>query len=297
MAAFPFVVLVAVVLEASIVSNSIPASLDDSEIERSPRRSQAIEEFDPPDRGTPEDGLDGGGARQFEPPDRGTPGTPLDGGSARYVPPQGDYPVRPGSAGTRGKCPQDEVFPEPPLTALVPRLNPEEGDWALTVSPRPTLWVYVPETVASEGIFVLRDRQWNDLYRQEVALSEAGILELELPEAVEALAAEEDYRWQFAIVCPADATNARREIVTEGWVRRVEPSEALTQELEGVPERNEPLVYGLNGIWYDALSGLARQVQASPSDEETQQRWQEFLESAGLAEFSEVSVLESIESR
>ncbi len=272
MAAFPFVVLVAVVLETSIISNTLTAFLDDSRTERSLRKSQAIEEFDPPDRGTPR--------------------TPLDGGSARYVPPLGDNPGRTGSAGTRGKCPQDEVFSEPPLTALVPRLNPEEGDWALTVSRHPTLWVYVPETVASEGIFVLRDRQWNDLYRQEVALSEAGILELELPETVEALAVDEDYRWQFAIVCPADATDVRREIVTEGWVRRVEPSEALTREFDGVPERNEPLVYGSKGIWYEALSGLARQIQTSPNDEEVQQRWREFLESAGLAEFSEVPVLE-----
>lgn len=211
---------------------------------------------------------------RFDPPDRGAPeGDIVDG------------------AGTRGKCPQDAIEPNPPVTVLVPRITPNARDWAFTTSPHPSVWVYVPDTVAPKGLFVVRDRQWNDIYRQEVALPESGILELQVPESVEGLALEEDYRLQFAIVCPPDGTGAPREVVAQAWVRRVEPTSSLMAQLQQQSERDRPLIYGQHGIWYESLSGLAHQRQSAPNDPQLQQRWQDFLESAGLAEFSEFSLV------
>jgi|GEM_PF-1599607 len=251
-------------LEAGLFGNAIPRVVEDNS-RRSPQPHQIQKQLSPVAPDT---------IARFDPPDRGIPeGDIVDG------------------AGTRGKCPQDAIQPNPPLTVLVPRVTPDARDWALTVSPRPTFWVYVPETVAAEGLFVVRDRQWNDIYRQEVALPESGILELQLPNTVEELALEEDYRWQFAVICPPDGTGAPREVVAQGWVRRVEPTPSLIDQLQQQSERDRPLVYGQNGIWYESLSGFARQRQATPDDPQLQQRWQDFLESAGLAEFSEFSLV------
>lgn len=259
----PLTLLITVVLEAGLLGNWLPW-LVAKDGERSPQPHQIQKQLSSVASDT---------IARFDPPDRGTPQGSVDAG------------------GTRGKCPQDALQPNPPLTVLVPRVTPDARDWALTVSPRPTFWVYVPETVASEGLFVLRDRQWNDIYRQQVALPESGILELQLPDTVEELGVEEDYRWQFAVICPPDGTGAPREVVAQGWVRRVEPTPSLIGQLQQQPERDRPLVYGQNGIWYESLSGLARQRQATPDDPQLQQRWQDFLESAGLAEFSEFSLV------
>ena len=102
-----------------------------------------------------------------------------------------------------------------------------------------------------------------------------GIVQVQVPYL---LAKDTFYRWSFAVVCDADRPS--RNPVVSGWVRRVEPDSGVVQKLKKVkqPER-VATIYAKAGLWYDALTLLAKHRDANP---QTAAAWQELLRSQQL---------------
>lgn len=177
-----------------------------------------------------------------EPPERGTP-----------------YSNR--GTGSRGDClyKQDK----PPLTSLVGSNNLD-----LTVSDRPTFWVYVPYTQqeAPSGEFSLQDGE-NEVYRTRFQLpATPGIVSISLPANQKPLEVGKTYRWYFEMNCrPREAGDQVTAAFVTGLVRRVAPSAALNNALNSAKNPLQRIAaYAQYSIWYDTLTELAR-LRSNPA--------------------------------
>lgn len=173
------------------------------------------------------------------------------------------------------------------VTLLLP-----EGNYGRTLSARPTILVYVPETGAREALFSLKDKDKNTVYNTTVSLSQKEeIIAIEIPETAPALEVGETYKWFFAVNCEG---SLRPLDPVEGWVERVDiGSEQLADE--GTSNMLEAAAsYGAAGIWYDAAATLADLRKSQPADEAIAKHWIELLGSVGLNELQTVSLADSL---
>ena len=205
--------------------------------------------------------------------------------TVRFRPPEGIGRPPTFGGGTRSPaCYEGEELPDPVLTPIIPVIESPQGDVGLTVSARPEFFVYVPPTLAEEVEFVLRDDEWNDVYRQQLLLSGDGrMVRVKFPETEKQLEVDRVYTWYFALICPPDERGLRQEVHVVGWIRRISPEASLEARLRGISEGDRPRIYAENGIWYDAVSSLAAQLRTNPSSAGVLQQWKDLLESAGLA--------------
>lgn len=163
---------------------------------------------------------------------------------------------------------------------------------ALTVSGRPTFFVYVPPTTAKEASFSLQDEYGELHYQTKVALPEnGGALSIPLPETASTLVEGKTYQWFFEIHCAAqfDPDNP----IIEGSVSRTPMAPGLESELAASHTALERVqLYAEAGIWYDTLGTLAQARQERPQDSALAQSWQELLNSVGLHEIANTPVVE-----
>jgi hypothetical protein len=167
------------------------------------------------------------------------------------------------------------VKDKPPLTALVPTTN-----LGLTVT-NPTFWFYVPYTLTHEHSveFVLKNEN-NDVYKTKFAGlgTPPGIVSLRLPSTVP-LKADKNYDWYLYIYC--DSQNKDKFVFVNGLVRRVERPN-LKSQLQSATPQKRIILYATEGIWYDALTGLAELHRAYPQDYKLNDDWAGLLQSVGL---------------
>ncbi|MCU0518763.1 MAG: DUF928 domain-containing protein [Oscillatoria sp. Prado101] len=199
----------------------------------------------------------------FNPPNRGLPGEGRqEGGGVRG-----------------GNCPniQNKLIP------LVPATN-----MGLTISERPTLYWYVPETAgadtaAPEMEFVLQDEDGKEVYNSGKlpAVERAGIVSYTMPaKAGKSLEVGKNYQWFFSIICnPEDRSG---DVRVQGWIKRVEKSNILAQKLEAVSENERPFIYAKESLWFDTLSSLAQLQMQNSGDEFLSNKWEELLNSVSL---------------
>jgi Domain of Unknown Function (DUF928) len=182
-----------------------------------------------------------------------------------------------GATRNNGACLSHAIASKDTVTPLVP--NTRLG---LTVSDRPTFFVYVPQTTAKEATFSLQDGERNLVYRTKVALKETGgVIPITLPETVKALQIDNDYRWVVEIHCISDLDPDNPFV--EGWVRRTSVNANLAGKLETAKTPLErAIAYSQEGIWYDALGNMADAVRSQPQDSTLIKSWEEFLTSVGL---------------
>jgi hypothetical protein len=198
-------------------------------------------------------------AQEFEPPDRGLPGR-REGG------------------GTRGGC----LAQQPALTALMPNTN-----IGLTVTEYPSFFWYVPQNSAAAGEFVLLDQSNAEVYKTIVPVSQqAGVVSVKLPSdgSVSALEVDQSYRWYFSLIC--DPLDRSADAFTSGWIKRVEPSSTLTQELATATAEEKPLIYAQADIWYDALAALVQLRHDQPQNPALVNQWETLLSSVGLEQIA-----------
>ncbi|WP_371416872.1 DUF928 domain-containing protein [Dolichospermum sp. UHCC 0259] len=69
-----------------------------------------------------------------------------------------------------------------------------------------------------------------------------------------------------------------------GWIKRVEPSLQLVQQLKQTIPQKQYVFYAKNNIWYETLSKLAENRTIY------QQEWSDILSLFGLNEFTEASI-------
>ena len=85
------------------------------------------------------------------------------------------------------------------------------------------------------------------------------------------------YKWSVALV--PDANNRSQDLVASGVIQRSEPSPELSAELA---KGNKAAAYATSGVWYDALSALSDEIDASPKDAALRAERAELLRQAGL---------------
>jgi Domain of Unknown Function (DUF928) len=168
------------------------------------------------------------------------------------------------------------------LVALAPEFQQtaserisERSIWGQTTAERPTVWFFVPATPAATTLeFSLQNRQGEDVYRSAIHTpTQAGIIGIGIPDRHAALQLDRDYHWTLkAKVACGTATPNR--VYVDGWMRRV-----------SVPNQPVSNTLAEQGLWYDAVTSLARarsQSQSTTTESQLQQDWNDLLNSANL---------------
>jgi Domain of Unknown Function (DUF928) len=195
------------------------------------------------------------------------------------------------SGGSRGNCSINENLP--PLTALIPERDLElpveentKSVFGKTVDGHPTFWFYVPYNASSEmyATFVLLDGEKPVLEKPlSISLSGTpGLVSITLPASATELEIDKDYRWFFELEC--DAENPSENPRVDGWVQRVAP-------IPGI-EPDDYIAYADRGIWYNALTPLARMRQQDGQNATLQKDWEDLLKAVELESFIDVSVVD-----
>lgn len=221
---------------------------------------------------------------------------PLSGVLAmQFVPPpppdRGTPSGRPRGGASRGNCPAVSK----PLTALVPAtqktlgekparvsaLNTYESVWGLTVAEHPTLWFYVPYSLTPKLPieFVLQDEHGIYVYKTSFTAigTQPGIVRFDLPSTIAPLEVGKMYHWYFLIDCSADNSTE-----VDGWIQRVAMNPTFTSQLQKATPLQQVELYAKHGIWYDALTALAKLHIANPNDATLSNDWVSLLDSVGL---------------
>lgn len=181
--------------------------------------------------------------------------------------------------------------------------GPDDGELiaGLTTSSHPTFAWHLPETEATVPvIFRLLAPDEDNIpvpVYQTTLDYEAGLTSYKLPDTVEALTTDTEYRWQVIVECnpeyPAQA------IIQERSFEVIPTSTTLAQALSNTTTASDrAVVYGQAGVWYDAISqvaqattvvdletrtGLLADLAASLPDEKAQLR-QDILDIIGVTE-------------
>jgi hypothetical protein len=223
----------------------------------------------------------------YEPsPDIGTPGRRESGGN------------RPGEISTQLKCPNDLEVPNPPLTALVPKVSEYTANsrqkitqlMGLTIDTHPTFFVYLPKTSASSIEFILNDADEKEVYRTNLSTPKVpGIFGFKLPGNATGLEVGKSYQWYFVMRC--DPSNRKRDLVVEGWIWRTQLRPEISQQIQKATLSDRATLYRQHKIWYEALSFLAKLYYSSPQNLQTNTEWIDLMRSAGLSEISDKTLI------
>lgn len=199
-------------------------------------------------------------------------------------------PASRSSGGSRGNCPTL-------LIALVPGEGTLANDdcgqlsqafTALTTTPAPTLWFYIPDHDSPlEAEFALLDDNRQAIVVETPTIpSTSGIVGIPLAYELET---DQSYRWILSL---SQNTNPSRELIVEGIVRRVPLNAELSQQLEAVTDsRDRILSLAQAGIWHDALSELVTLRQQQPENTALIDDWQQFLGSVGLGAIADAPIV------
>lgn len=181
----------------------------------------------------------------------------------------------------RGECsPQaiSAVIPPKPATMASTDLPVQ-----LTISDRPTFFVNVPQTSATQAEFVLQGTGKEILLDKIVPVTASkGIMNYTLPGDFPRLKVGQKYSWRFSLVCDPTGGDRSGDPVTSGWIQRVQPTAIVAAQLQTATPRQRVLIYADNGYWYDTLKTLADLRAANPSDLTLVRDWKDLLQSVSL---------------
>ena len=176
--------------------------------------------------------------------------------AATFVPPEGSSPQETvgGASRTGDSCPEDPERANT-LVALVPSL-----DRVYTVDNRPTIFVYVSETSATQAYFSLEDDEYTPLAHFTVPVPEGGgLVAVPVPEdAAAEMETGQEYRWLFTLKC-----NNRIQAGYPLVAGRIDLYDGEPPTPETSP-REVAHAYGQAGIWYDGLEILISAWQSDP---------------------------------
>lgn len=195
-------------------------------------------------------------AFSYKPPLRGAPATRVGGGTR--------------NVGSRTLT----------LNVLAP------NETGFTTHDKPTVYWYVSETITSPVELTLttteplKDAATPSL---EITLQPPiakGVHALRLGDHGIALKPGVEYQWFVAVVTnPAQRSS---DVVAGAAIQRIGDTDAVQIRLKQAPQQRWPAVYAENGIWYDAIDQLSRQISSNPSDARLRQQRAALLEQVGL---------------
>jgi hypothetical protein len=181
-----------------------------------------------------------------------------------------------GASRDGGVCPQDSAAQHSDFVSLLPQTN-----FGLTVSERPTFSAYMPQTGAQAVFFSLKEEHSQDAYQATFPLPKSpGIVSFRLPDDAPALEVGRSYKWSMVIICRQSLRPDDPRI--EGWVQRVEPDQALANQLETATPLQQAALYGTSGIWFDTVNTLIELRYLQPHDSTLVETWEELLNSVEL---------------
>jgi Domain of Unknown Function (DUF928) len=190
-------------------------------------------------------------------------------------------PLRTVGAGSRGgQCPQD-LAAEPissrasnplPLMALVPPNNA-----GLTVAERPTFWMYLPQTSATQIVLSVQTEEASPHSQVFLSMpSTAGVVSLQLPADAPPLKIGKPYQWAVVLVC-GDRPSPNDPAIA-AWVTRVEPSQSIPPSTA----LDRASWHGEQGLWYDMLTALGQELRSKSPHSDLTDVWANVLKSEGL---------------
>ncbi|MDS3861680.1 DUF928 domain-containing protein [Thermosynechococcaceae cyanobacterium BACA0444] len=190
---------------------------------------------------------------------------------ADFVPPSNLG--RPGNregAATRGTCKFDLAEKEPGLTALIPRAN-----IGLTTAANPTVFWYLPKNNYQVGEMMLYKATETEqtLVDRTTFLLEGRPTLDRFTWANQTLAPNQDYRWVLSLICDPANPDPSQIVYVEGWVRRVDLAPNVQTALANAQGLNRFQIFAKAGLWYDALTVLAKQ----PTSAQVRQEWAKLL--------------------
>jgi Domain of Unknown Function (DUF928) len=204
-----------------------------------------------------------------------------------------------GGAASRGCGSGDES-----LMALVPvyeqTLNQEQKKaisvtkvWGLTTAAHSTFWFFVPHSQSSIASmeFVIKDesnKPSQTIYRAAVnPPSNPGIVSIRLPETTTPLQPGKMYHWFLKVKVNCNNQQPAELQYVEGWVQKINPDSRLAENLKQATPQQQVALYAENGIWYDALTILAKLRLDNPKDTSVIADWTNLLKSVGLENLAE----------
>lgn len=181
-----------------------------------------------------------------------------------------------GASRDSGVCPQDHSHSNPYLLPVIPAQAQ-----ALTISEHPTLLAYVPETSANQIYFsIINANNGDHLYHRYIPVSDAGIINVTIPDDTPGLELHQSYQWSMSLIC--ESSLAPDSPLVEGSIERIKLDSSLNVSLASLSPLEQVSVLGEQGIWYDAIANLAQIRQQFPNNPEIQEAWQSFLNGEGL---------------
>lgn len=194
--------------------------------------------------------------------------------SLNFKPPKRGAPTSTAGGATRGTCLSGTRRPVP--------LTPKEH-LGLTLSERPSFFVYVPESQTPMAEFLLLSEDDADVIYQTTfkVSATSGVIRFDLPADAPALQVGKTYHWFITLNCDVTKGPSGNPSV-EGWVERTAFSQPLAATLAKTAPSDRPAVYAEAGIWHETLTSLADQRRKSPNNSKLQTDWQELLRSVGL---------------
>ncbi|MBD2436314.1 DUF928 domain-containing protein [Nostoc sp. FACHB-110] len=158
------------------------------------------------------------------------------------------------------------------VTPLLPKTN-----IGLTLTQRPTVLVYVPQTKAKKAMFTLQDEQGKQYYQTTFPVPrQHGVMAVKLPSSVPALTTGKNYQWSLVMICTQELEPDSPWV--SGWIRRVESQRSLNNQASLAVATKLARM----GIWYDSLATLAELKRKQPNNPSVSASWQELLKSVDL---------------
>ena len=188
--------------------------------------------------------------------------------------------------GARGEARSDCYSEQQTPIPLVPR-----NSAGLTSAASPTLLFYVPQSEQPQALkFVLFNDNDEIVYQETFNADKARIVNLSLPGATTAktLAVGQPYRWYLVKNCNSGYLP---KVVDGGTIRRVQLDQTLESQLSQADPLERVKLYQEANIWYEALRDLAELRCARPHSSVVAAKWTELLNSAGLDEVSQESIV------
>ncbi|MBW4543576.1 MAG: DUF928 domain-containing protein [Symplocastrum torsivum CPER-KK1] len=208
---------------------------------------------------------------------------PTDWENTFTPPTSGSLPVNREGGGTRGaKCIQGNDS----LIALVPASLIGE-----TIAEYPTVFWYMPKTVASQLEFMLQDANQEEIYSTTYTLAKStdntvigtpGIMSLSLPAFANLppLKLNQEYFWTVALVC--NPTDRSLDVFAGGGIKRVQPDPTLARRVQQATPQERIALYANKRLWYETLATLVELQRDRPNSYDLTNAFNKLLTSVGL---------------
>ncbi len=173
------------------------------------------------------------------------------------------------------------------LTALIP-----ESNIGITVAEYPTFFFYIPkanlERVERVELAIV-DKNNNLIYEKELSLklkypNRIVSIDLSNSPSLPALKVGESYYWIFSV--GFDEVDRSGDAYVQGWIKRVSLDSTLQHKLDTALPQEKPAIYASNGIWFDALTSLAKLRCSYPYEATFRSDWESLLQQVGLQEIA-----------